>query len=547
MREQIAAGLADALVTARALVKTRMLDRLKPRALPVLLRQRASGSAGPSSLFRLNAAAKPNGEAFVWSGHRLDWTEADRRVDRIAAGLRERHGLAKGDSVVLMMHNTGAIVEIQAAMSRIGGGTVPISYRSRPEEVDYLVNHCGARAVFVGADLADVLLDARAALTSVPDENLIVVGGARNGFVPYEDLLRGDHPSEADSDEAGAVVIYTSGTTGRPKGAVRRFPKEMQAAVLRFILETPIRGDDRHLAVCPMYHSTAFGFIGFTMAVGGTVVISERFDPEGFLALVEHERITTTAVVPTMMHRILELPDATIDRYDTRSLRAVFSGGSALSGTLARRFMERFGHVIYNFYGATETGINTVATPEELLRSPGTIGHLVPGNEIRLLDDDGNQVSEGQTGELHVRNAWLVAGYHKNAAATQQSMTDGFFSVGDLAHCDEHGLFHIDGRKRDMIISGGVNVYPAEVEEVLTRHPAIAEAAVVGVADEEWGERVRAFVAFREGRAAAPEELIAWTRDKLSGPKVPREVVVMDRLPKNPTGKVLKRELRTRD
>jgi fatty-acyl-CoA synthase len=293
-----------------------------------------------------------------------------------------------------------------------------------------------------------------------------------------------------------------------------------------------------------MYHSTAFGFIGFSMVIGGTIVVLEHFDPELVLETIERERITTTAMVPTMLHRILELPENVLERYDTHTLRAVFSGGAALSGTLARRFIERFGHVLYNFYGATETGLNTLATPEELLASPGTIGHAIDGNEIRLLDDDGNEVPIGETGELWVKNAMLVAGYHRDDAATRESMRDGFFSVGDLAHRDERGLYHIDGRKRDMIISGGVNVYPAEVEEALLAHPAIAEAAVIGVPDEEWGERVHAFVSLREGASASAEEIIAHARDRLSGPKVPRAVRFMDDLPKNPTGKVLKRELR---
>jgi fatty-acyl-CoA synthase len=310
------------------------------------------------------------------------------------------------------------------------------------------------------------------------------------------------------------------------------------------LLETPIHHDDRHLVACPMYHSTAFGFIGFTMAVGGSIVIASTFDPEGFLATIESERITTTAVVPTMLHRILELPEAVLSRYDTSTLRAVFSGGAPLSGTLSRRFMERFGHVLYNFYGATETGINTIATPDELLVSPGTIGHTVDGNEILLLDDDGKEVTPGETGELWVKNAMLVAGYHQDDTATRASMQRGFFSVGDLAHVDSRGLFHIDGRKRDMIISGGVNVYPAEVEEALSRHPAIADAAVVGTEDDEWGERVRAFVQLHEGMAASAEEIIAFSRQHLAGPKCPREVVFLEALPKNPTGKVLKRELR---
>ncbi len=547
MKSVILGALDSAGVYARALWKTRMIERLHPRALPVLVRSRRAGTAGPSTLFRLNAASQPGKEAVVDESCRRTYAEMDRRIDRLAHGLGRTHGVGRGDSAVLLMRNRAEILEIQAAMSRLGGGAVSVSWRSTPAELEYLVNHCEAKAVFVEAEIADNLLAARDRLPNVPQSNLISVGGVREGLHPYDEVMAAATQPFADAEEGGAVVIYTSGTTGKPKGAVRKFPKEMQEAVLRFILETPIRIDDRHLAVCPMYHSTAFGFIGFTLAVGGTVVVTPRFEPEAFLAVVERERITTTAMVPTMLHRLCELPASTIQKYDTRSLRAVFSGGSALSGSLARRFMERFGHVLYNFYGATETGINTLATPEELLRSPGTIGHVVPGNEIRLLDENGNEVPRGATGELYVRNAMLVAGYHRDDDATRASMRDGFFSVGDLAHQDAQGLLHIDGRKRDMIISGGVNVYPAEVEEALMRHPAIAEAAVIGVPDEEWGERVRAFVSIRRGARATEADVVSWARREMAGPKVPREVVILDDLPKNPTGKVLKRELRGLD
>ncbi len=541
-------ALSDALgragVFTKALWKKGMVWGVPPSALPIVARQRLRGALGPASLIRISAATQPDREAIVSEERRLTYHDLDRRVDRLAAGLSHHHGLRRGDAAVLMMHNRGELLEAQAAMSRIGGGAVSVSWRSTEDELDYLINHCGARAVIVESSVADRLLAIRERLPRVPKENFIGVGPKRAGLVDYEHVLSGGALRVDEAAEPGTVVIYTSGTTGKPKGAVRRFPREMQDAVLRLLLETPIHHDDRHLVVCPMYHSTAFGFIGFTMAVGGTIVIAPRFEPELFLAQIEKERITTTAVVPTMLHRILELPPEVTGRYDISSLHAVFSGGAPLSGTLARRFMERFGEVLYNFYGATETGVNTLATPGELLASPGTIGHAVDGNEIVLLDDAGNEVKPGETGELWVRNAMLVAGYHQDDAATRSSMREGFFSVGDLAHVDARGLFHIDGRKRDMIISGGVNVYPAEVEEVLSRHPAVAEAAVIGVPDEEWGERVRAFVRQRDGDEASAEDLIAFAREHLAGPKCPRDVMFVTELPKNPTGKVLKRELR---
>jgi len=559
LRTSILASVRRVAVMGRGAVHTGMAYRMTWAGARTLLAQQLAGPIGPSALFRVHAANTPDrfaivsyedaphGLASLPTPRRTTYTETNERIDRLAGGLRAR-GLGKGDAAIVQLHNRAAFLEVQSAMARLGGSAVSVSWRSTTAELDYLVNHSGARAIFTDVECAETVVAARAQLGNVRDDCLFVVGGTHAPLVPYESAFeRAAQSTMVPADAAeSAVVIYTSGTTGKPKGAVRKFPKEMGAAVMRFLLETPIRSGDRHLVVCPMYHSTAFGFIGFNFVVGGTLVIAPRFDPEQFLAIVERERITTTAVVPTMLHRILQLPERTIARYDTSSLRAVFSGGAPLSGTLARRFIERFGPVLYNFYGATETGVNTLATSDELLRAPGTIGHAVAGNELRILDDAGRPVSDGVTGELWVKNDMLVAGYHRDDAATSDSMRDGAFSVGDLAHRDADGLFHLDGRKRDMIISGGVNVYPAEIEEVLCAHPAVAEAAVVGVPDEEWGERVRAFVALGHGEQATPAEIIAHCRAALSSSKLPREVVILDELPKNPTGKILKRELRAR-
>ncbi|MEQ9072951.1 MAG: AMP-binding protein [Sandaracinaceae bacterium] len=529
-----------ARAAARVAFRSGLAFDARPSALVELARVRLAGPLGLPALFRVHAASRGDETAIVYEGRALSWRALDERVDRLAAGLAARCGVGPGDAGLLVLHNRPEVLEAQGALARLGGAAVSVSWRSTEEELKYLASHSGAKVVFVEPELADRVRD-----LGIAPERVITVGPAEDApddVTAYERLVRDARPTRRDGEE-GSVVIYTSGTTGKPKGAVRTFPKEMIWAMLHVFDELPVRVDDRHLAVCPMYHSTAFGFIGFTLTLGGAVVIERGFDPERFLALVERERITTTALVPTMLHRLLELPASVRRRYDTRSLRAVFSGGAPLSGALAERAIAELGHVLYNFYGSTETGLNTLATPEELLRSPGTIGHLIAGNEARLLDDAGREVAPGETGELYVKNTMLVSGYHRDDEATRASMRDGFFSVGDLAHVDRHGLFHIDGRKRDMIISGGVNVYPAEVEEVLHRHPEVAEVAVVGVPDDEWGERVRACVVPR----ALPfdeADFIAWSRRQLAGPKVPREVIVLDELPKNPTGKVLKRDLR---
>jgi fatty-acyl-CoA synthase len=349
-----------------------------------------------------------------------------------------------------------------------------------------------------------------------------------------------------DADEDAAVVVYTSGTTGKPKGAVRKFPKDTMVAAMQFINETSMRVDDIHLVTAPLYHSTAFGFLALSHVLGATVVLMDEFKPEAFLELVDRYEVTTTATVPTMLQRLLDLPEQTRHRYDTRSLRLVFSGGAPLPGPLAIDFMDAFGDVLYNFYGATETGLVTLATPEDLRVAPGTIGKRLPGNAIRLVDDRQRDVASGSVGELYVKNNLLVAGYHNDDAATQASLLDGYFSVGDLARCDGEGRYFLEGRKRDMVISGGVNVYPAEVESVLEQHPDVGEVAVVGVPDREWGERVRAFVVPRTGSRLDEGALKAFARSRLAGPKVPRDFVVIDALPRNATGKVLKRELRER-
>jgi fatty-acyl-CoA synthase len=533
---------AKARMFARVAHQTGMLRQLRPTGAAAAARSLLRGASGPSAIFRVHAANQPERPAFLFEGRTLSYGEVDERIDRLATGLRRR-GMGKGDSAVLMLRNRPESVEIGAAMSRLGASGVAASWRSTPAELAYLARNSGARAIFFEAELWPTVEAALRDLPGIAPNALYPVGGEVAGRLSVE-ALRATAPERGLSAQEGAVIIYTSGTTGRPKGAVRRFGRGQLEGFFAFIGETPMRVDDRHLCVCPMYHSTGLGFVGMTLLLGGLVVIHREFDPEEFLATVDREHITTTALVPTMLHRLMALPDETFRRYDTRSLRAVFCGGAQLAGPLALRAMEKLGPVLYNFYGATETGLVTVATPEDLRAAPGTIGRAVPGTTIRLLDEQGREVPRGEVGELYARNAMLVEGYHADEEATRASLRDGFFSVGDLATQDAAGRFHIAGRKRDMVISGGVNIYPAEVEAALEAHPGVAQAAVIGVPDEEWGERLRAFVVTRAGHAPTADELRAWCRARLSGPKTPREWVFLEALPSNPTGKILKRELR---
>jgi fatty-acyl-CoA synthase len=507
----------------------------------------SKGGRNPSLIFALHAANSPDKPAILWRDRRVTYGELDDRMNRAAAGL-QRRGFKRNTSVVIMMRNRPEFLEVQAGAGRLGSAAVSVSWRSTAAELVYLAQHCGAKAIVFEADLWHVVEQAKKSLPAIAEKDFIVVGGDAPGCSRYEeDLLapRGTtlHVDSNVEDDA-AVVIYTSGTTGKPKGAVRKFPKDGMHAIMQFLGETPMRSDDVHLVTCPLYHSTAFGFLTFTALLGGTSVLMDEFKPEAFLQLVERHGVTTTAVVPTILHRVMALGPSVLDKYDVRSVRGIFTVGAPLPAPLGTQLMDHFGDVLFNCYGATETGLVTMAKPDDLRAAPGCIGKALPGNEIRLLDDRGVEVAPGEVGELYARNKMLVAGYHNDSESTRSSMKDGFFSVGDLARRDRDGRFFIEGRKRDMIISGGVNVYPAEVEAVIESNPEVAEVAVVGIDDPEWGERVRAFVVKRPGSSLDEGALKVWCRDRLAGPKVPRDFVFLDALPRNPTGKVLKRELR---
>jgi fatty-acyl-CoA synthase len=339
-------------------------------------------------------------------------------------------------------------------------------------------------------------------------------------------------------------MIYTSGTTGRAKGATRDFRRMGMEPVLDFVSRFPLRRDERHLVVCPLYHSMAAAFVTMIFMVGGCNVVMRHFDPELVLRTIEKERITSITVVPTMMARILALGPEVLRKYDTSSLRWLMSGAAPLPTELARRIEDAFGPILYNVSGATETGLVTIALPGEHTARPGTIGRLINGNEVRLLDGDGRQVPDGQVGELYVRNGMMMDGYHGNQKATDDATRDGFISVGDLGYRDADGYLYLADRKTDMVISGGVNIYPWEIEQRLHEHPAVHEAAVVGIPDPEWGESLAAFIVLREGQTVTGEELGLWVKEGLADYKRPRSFAFVEALPRTPTGKVLKRELK---
>ncbi len=519
---------------------------MHPSGVWALARSLGKGPPGPSLLFRYHAKNTPDRLGLVAVGRdgerRFSFAAMDEAINHIAAGLVSL-GVRRRDAVLLACKNRSEFLLVQAAVGRIGAACVAVSWRSTPSELEWLANHARAVVLLFDADIADVIRETAPRLSGLSRSRLLSLGGDAEGFRSLSDLVLTSTPEPIEGDVDASVVTYTSGTTGKPKGAVRKFPRAALACTLAFIGQTPMAPGDVHLACCPLYHATAYGFVGLSYILGATVVLLEEFAPEAFLGAIERHRVTTTALVPTMLRRVLDLGLDTIRRYDLSSLRAVFCGGAALSPALAEEALGALGDVVFNFYGATETGLVTLADPADLRASPGTIGRVVPGNEIVLFGEDGRPVPRGSVGELYVRSPMIVEGYDADPSATIASMKDGFFSVGDLAREDERGCFHLQGRKRDMIISGGVNVYPIEIESTLEQHPDVLEAAVVGVPDRDWGERVRACVVRRPQRSVDAAVIQAHCKQRLSGAKVPREVVFMTALPRNPTGKVSKREL----
>ena len=545
--DRLRAGADGARIALEVLRKSGIVRAMRPHALPGFVAAARLTKPGPHLATLLHARMHPDKECLIDGERRLTWRGFDTAVNQLAHALAARGGAAA--PVACMLGNSADYLIAQQALARVGAVVVQIGYRSKPAEVAYILGNAEPTVAIVGAAYLETFA---AAMKEAGSRcKVIVAGDAARPVIgePWADAvagLPGDLPPTARGADGGGVIVYTSGTTGKPKGATRSWKSTGFDAVADLIAQVGMRTDDRHLVVCPLYHSAAPAFVAIMMSLGATSVLMNHFDPEACLALIERERITSTLMVPTMLVRLTALPPEVRRRYDTSSLRWIMSGAAPLATDTARRVEAQFGPVLWNFYGATETGIVTIAGPGQHTARPGTVGRAARGNQIRLLDDAGAEVAPGAIGELYVRNSMLIGGYHKNRDATERSQRDGFFSVGDLARVDADGYYYMESRKHDMVISGGVNIYPREIEDLLQTHPAILDVAVVGVPDPEWGETLRAYVVVRAGHAITAAEVADYCRRELADFKRPRQVVFLDELPRNPTGKVLKRELRDR-
>jgi acyl-CoA synthetase (AMP-forming)/AMP-acid ligase II len=491
------------------------------------------------------AEAYPERAALVADERVITWSQYREQRNRVAHGLLGL-GIRPGEHAVTYAHN-GLDTLVAGAGARAAGAIpAPMNHRLTPDEVAYILDDSDAAVVFVGREFLPTIEAVRDRASRV--RAFILLGAERRPWAhALDDLLAGGRPEPPALDLGetfGASLIYTAGTTGKPKGARRRSVDP--ARVLQWLAALDLADPSHvHLVAGPLYHSAPSGFASYAHLMGSTVVVMRRFDPEDALRHIERHRCTSTFMAPTLLKRIVDLPEAVRARYDTRSMRVIVVAAAPCPMRVKEAVVDQFGPVLYEFYGSTELGINTVLRPEDVLRKPGSCGRAAPGIELQLLDEAGQPVPTGEPGELYVRrNSGVFDEYYKNPAATRATARGEWLTVGDVAWMDAEGFVHICDRKRDMVISGGVNIYPAEIEDVLHRHPAVLDAAVFGVPDDEWGERVHAAVQLRPGHAADVESLTAFCRQHLAGFKVPRQLSYHEALPRDAAGKLVKRQLR---
>jgi long-chain acyl-CoA synthetase len=466
----------------------------------------------------------------------LTYEGLDDASARVAGLLLER-GFAPGDRVGIMMPNIPQFAAVYYGVLRAGGVVVPMNPLLKSREVAYYLKDSGARLAFAWSGAAD---EARLGAGQAGAEVTAVDPGT------FHETLAGARPSadvaeRQDSDTA--VILYTSGTTGQPKGAELTHENLRRNAEVVAVRLMALTADDVIFGGLPLFHS--FGqtcTLNVAVAAGASVTLLPRFDPVQALDLLAAHRVTIFCGVPTMYGALLGVRDR--DRYDVSALRICISGGAALPVEVLHRFEEAFGCMVLEGYGLSETSPVASFNHPDRERKAGSIGTPIEGVEMRLLSDDGEEVPVGEVGEIAIRGHNVMKGYWERPEATAEAIRDGWFRTGDMARVDADGYFFVVDRKKDLVIRGGYNVYPREIEEVLHEHPAVAEAAVIGVPHEQLGEEVAAVVALKEGTSATPEELREHVKSQVAAYKYPREVYIVDALPKGPTGKILKREIK---
>jgi long-chain acyl-CoA synthetase len=498
------------------------------------------------------AAAEPDRTALVDpDGREVGYGELAAKANRYARGLREL-GLGVGDVVVLLQPNGDELVAAYFAAIQSGLYVVVVNWHLVGPEVAYILQDSGAKAFLAHERFAEVAV-AAADEAGLPESARFSVGAVR-GFRRVEELGAGLGDGRPEERTAGSPMLYTSGTTGRPKGVRRPLtgtdPDEVPAASTWFFGIFGLKPHDGHVHLCgsPLYHTAVLNFVVISLQLGHTAVLMDRWDAADMLRLIERHRVTHSHMVPTQFRRLLALPDDVRSGHDLSSLRVMIHGAAPCPLEVKRRMLDWWGPVVTEYYAATEGG-GTVISGEDWLRKPGSVGLPWPGSTIRILDDGGVELPAGEVGTVYMKMGDSKFEYHRDPEKTKQSRVADLFTLGDVGHLDEDGYLYLHDRKADLIISGGVNIYPAEIEGELVMHPKVADIAVFGLPHEDWGEEIKAVVQPAEGISPSPEltsELLAYAATRLARFKLPRSVDYLDELPRDPNGKLYKRRIRER-
>jgi fatty-acyl-CoA synthase len=501
------------------------------QAVKTMLEHKLTPAAG----FIVSAQRYPDETAIIDERGELSFRELHERTNRLAHALSDA-GIGPDDAVAIMCRDHRWFVEATVALSKLGATTLLYNTAFAGPQLKEVTEREDPAAVIYDEEFAELIEEG---------------AGERRRWVAWQEedssdddsvealIESGDDSDLAAPDKPGKITLLTSGSTGTPKGAARGQPDAAEP-VMALLGTIPLQARETMMFAAPLFH--AWGFLQFNMGLilSATYVLRRRFDPEATLAAIDEHGATALVIVPVMLQRILELDEEARRQHDTGSLRVVAVSGGALSGELAQRWMDEFGDNLYNLYGSTEVAWAAIASPQDLREAPGTSGPPPPGTTIKVLDEDRNEVDQGETGEVFVGNQMLFEGY--TGDDEEAEMVDGHMSTGDLGRLDEQGRLFIEGRADDMIVSGGENVYPEEVEEALEQHDGVSEAAVIGVEDQEFGERLKAFVV-KDGDVSE-DDLKSHIKQNLADFKVPREVEFIDELPRKPQGKVDKQQLK---
>ncbi|MBB2991910.1 fatty-acyl-CoA synthase [Mycolicibacterium iranicum] len=535
---------ADQIGMLSTLWRARLIAPMRPdRYLRMGLAMRRAGLTATVG-FAAAAQRCPDRPGIIDELGTLTWRELDDRCDALGVALQHHDSLSRAGAsptVAVMCRNHRGFVEALVGANRIGADVLLLNTSFAGPAMAEVIEREGADVVIYDQEFTETV---DRALEGAPAATRILAWvDSDDATIPTLESLIDAHLGErpAPANRKSDVILLTSGTTGSPKGA-KRSAGSGGAGDLKAVLDrTPWRAEEPIVIAAPMFHAWGFSQLLFAALLACPIVTRRKFDPAATLALIDRHRATGLAVVPVMFDRIMDLPDDVRNRYSGRSLRFATASGSRMRPDVVTAFMDQFGDVIYNNYNATEAGMIATATPEDLRAAPDTAGRPADGTELRILDAEHREVPTGEVGQIFVRSGTLFDGYTSGAT---KDFHDGFMASGDMGYLDDAGRLFVVGRDDEMIVSGGENVYPIEVEKTLVAHPEVAEAAVLGVDDAEYGQRLAAFVVLTQGSSLGVDDLKAHVRGNLANYKVPRDISILPELPRGSTGKILRNELR---